>query len=163
MLLDSFFGYGADPVKQLGERPERGRAGRGLRAQPLRGTQQRTGHGGALGLPLRRAGPTGPPRSCRRRVQQPVRRWAAAGCPATTTPAACQLLVRLGLLGLFPVAGQSLYLINAPSFARIPDRPWRTTSSSIDTPGFVEPDAGGPAQYVQSVRSSTANRSTAPG
>ena len=34
-LLDRFFGYGADPVKQLGELPERNRAGGRICAEPL--------------------------------------------------------------------------------------------------------------------------------
>ena len=54
-------------------------------------------------------------------------------------------------LGLFPVAGQSLYLINAPSFARSRlDLAGRDLT--IDTVGFVEPESDGPTQYVQSVR-----------
>jgi putative alpha-1,2-mannosidase len=52
-------------------------------------------------------------------------------------------------LGLFPVVGQSLYLVNSPSFAQS-----RLTLSggelTIDTEGFVEPTADGPPQYVQS-------------
>ena len=54
-------------------------------------------------------------------------------------------------LGLFPVAGQSLFLLNAPS--------WRSSSVRVaggslrvETTGFVEPSPGGPAQYVRSVR-----------
>ena len=54
-------------------------------------------------------------------------------------------------LGLFPVAGQSLFLVNAPSFAH-------TTVDvggsplTIESPGFVEPERGGPCQYVHEVR-----------
>jgi putative alpha-1,2-mannosidase len=52
-------------------------------------------------------------------------------------------------LGLFPIAGQSLYLINAPSFAEsrlaLADK-----ELVIDAAGFIEPVADGPAQYVQS-------------
>jgi putative alpha-1,2-mannosidase len=54
-------------------------------------------------------------------------------------------------LGLFPVAGQSLFLINAPA--------WRESrievdgsAMTIETGGFVEPEPGGPVQYVQSVQ-----------
>jgi putative alpha-1,2-mannosidase len=53
-------------------------------------------------------------------------------------------------LGLFPVAGQSLYLVNAPSF----DHSRLSLSGgelTIDTEGFVEPTPDRPAQYVQSV------------
>lgn len=51
-------------------------------------------------------------------------------------------------LGLFPVAGQSLFLIHPPSFH------YSTLAVaggmlSIDTSGFVEPAAGGPVQYIQ--------------
>ena len=53
-------------------------------------------------------------------------------------------------LGLFPVAGQSLYLVNAPSFAQARlDLGGRELA--IETDGFVEPEPGGPSQYVQSV------------
>ena len=53
-------------------------------------------------------------------------------------------------LGLFPVAGQSLYLVNAPAFvqSRID---LNGAELSIETDGFVEPEPDGPAQYVQSV------------
>ena len=43
-------------------------------------------------------------------------------------------------LGLFPVAGQSLYLINAPSFAHA-RLDLGGSELAIDAPGFVEPDA----------------------
>jgi putative alpha-1,2-mannosidase len=53
-------------------------------------------------------------------------------------------------LGLFPVAGQQLVFVNAPSFAGA-----RLTVPGgalvIETTGFVEPVADGPVQYVQSV------------
>lgn len=53
-------------------------------------------------------------------------------------------------LGLFPVAGQNLFLISAPA--------WRESSIdigdrnlTIETSGFTEPTPDGPTQYVQSV------------
>jgi putative alpha-1,2-mannosidase len=54
-------------------------------------------------------------------------------------------------LGLFPVAGQQLVFVNAPSFphARITVPGGAFT---IETAGFVEPERDGPVQYVQSVR-----------
>ena len=52
-------------------------------------------------------------------------------------------------LGLFPIAGQSRYLLNAPSFSEA-----RLTIGGrdleIETIGFVEPEPEGPASYVQS-------------
>jgi putative alpha-1,2-mannosidase len=53
-------------------------------------------------------------------------------------------------LGLFPVAGQSLYLVNAPAFVSSRIR-LNGAELAIDTDGFVEPEPDGPAQYVQSV------------
>jgi putative alpha-1,2-mannosidase len=54
-------------------------------------------------------------------------------------------------LGLFPVAGQNLFLINAPA--------WRSSRMrvtggelAVETTGFVEPSPDHAAQYVQSVR-----------
>jgi putative alpha-1,2-mannosidase len=51
-------------------------------------------------------------------------------------------------LGLFPIAGQSLYLLNAPSFAQS-RLAFADKELVIDAPGFVEPVAGGSVQYVQ--------------
>jgi putative alpha-1,2-mannosidase len=54
-------------------------------------------------------------------------------------------------LGLFPVAGQNLFLLNAPLFASatiaVGDESFR-----VRTRNFVEPMHGGPVQYVQSMR-----------
>jgi putative alpha-1,2-mannosidase len=51
-------------------------------------------------------------------------------------------------LGLFPVAGQGLFLVNAPSFAesrlRLPGG-----VLTIETTGFVEPGPRTPPQYVR--------------
>jgi putative alpha-1,2-mannosidase len=54
-------------------------------------------------------------------------------------------------LGLFPVAGQNLFLLSTPS--------WRSSrlrvpggTLTVGTTGFVEPTPDGPAQYVQAVR-----------
>ena len=53
-------------------------------------------------------------------------------------------------LGLFPIAGQDRFLVNAPSFehARINIG---GSPLTIETHGFVEPEPDGPAQYVQRV------------
>jgi putative alpha-1,2-mannosidase len=53
-------------------------------------------------------------------------------------------------LGLFPVAGQNLFLVSAPAVAestgRLPEG-----ELSITTTGFEPVEAGGPVSYVQSV------------
>jgi putative alpha-1,2-mannosidase len=51
-------------------------------------------------------------------------------------------------LGLFPVAGQHLVFVNAPSFASARIRV-RGGTFVIDTAGFVEPEPDRPPQYVQ--------------
>jgi putative alpha-1,2-mannosidase len=53
-------------------------------------------------------------------------------------------------LGLFPVAGQHLVFVNAPSFASARIRV-RGGTFVIDTTGFVEPEPDLPPRYVQSV------------
>jgi putative alpha-1,2-mannosidase len=52
-------------------------------------------------------------------------------------------------LGLFPVAGQNLFLLHPPSFVSASIRMSRGTLA-ISTDGFMEPTPGGPTQYVQS-------------
>ncbi|WP_084099663.1 glycoside hydrolase domain-containing protein [Demequina sp. NBRC 110051] len=52
-------------------------------------------------------------------------------------------------LGLFPVAGQSIFLLHPPSFHYSTVSMARGTLT-IDTSGFVEPTPGGPVQYIQS-------------
>jgi putative alpha-1,2-mannosidase len=54
-------------------------------------------------------------------------------------------------LGLFPVAGQNLFLIGPPSFGESRIRVSGGDALTIETRGFTEPHRGGPAQYVQSV------------
>ena len=132
----------------------------GLRAQPLRGPQQRTRHGGALGVPLRRVGPTAPPRSCTPRSPTSSAP-AGAGCPATTTPVGSAP----GTCG--PRSGCSRSPARACSWST-PRRSAGTTScrrrrrSSIETPGFAPPRPEGDRAAVRAVgRRSTASRSNA--
>jgi putative alpha-1,2-mannosidase len=47
------------------------------------------------------------------------------------------------------VAGQNLYLLNAPAFAKA-RIDFGGQELMIDTTGFAEPEPGGPAQYVRS-------------
>ena len=78
-----------------GRATERGRPQRRLRAEPVRGTEQRAGHGGPVGVPLRRpARPHGRDRALR--DQQPVR--SGSRRPAGKRRLRrTELLVRLGL------------------------------------------------------------------
>ncbi len=53
-------------------------------------------------------------------------------------------------LGLFPVAGQNIFLLHPPAFAGATVAMSRGRLT-IETDGFVEPMPGGPVQHVQSV------------
>ena len=142
------------------------RDGRRLRAQPVRGAQQRAGHGGALGLPLRR-----PPRPHRRgrarRADLAVRHRPRAACRATTTRAASAPGTCGPRSGLFPVAGQSLFLVNAPAFDRAAHPGRRRRVRHRDQRARRDPDRRRRHRRdppsVRAVRdASTASRSTAP-
>lgn len=146
--LDTFFGYGAEPVVQPGAAP--------TVAEMLTGYQ--------LG---RFEGLNNEPD-----MEAP---WAYhyAGRPDRTTEIVHNVLLqqfgtgRGGLpgnddsgglsswnvwasLGLFPVAGQNIFLVNAPLFAEATIAV-SGGDFSIRTTNFTEPVAGGPVQYVQSM------------
>ena len=53
-------------------------------------------------------------------------------------------------LGLFPVAGQNRFLVNAPSW-RHAELEVGGHTLGIQTEGFREPEPGAPAQYVQGI------------
>ena len=114
-LLDEFFGYGADPVKQVGERPgvEELAAGyalnrfEGLNNEPDMEVPWAYHY---LGRPDRTA----------EVVHAAVNNQfglGRGGLPGNDDSGGLSSWYVWASLGLFPVAGQSLYLINAPSFA----------------------------------------------
>jgi putative alpha-1,2-mannosidase len=147
-LLDEFFGHGADPVKQVGERPSVEELAAGYALNRFEGLNNEPDmevpwayH--YLGRPDRTA----------EIVHAAINNQfglGRGGLPGNDDSGGLSAWYVWASLGLFPVAGQSLYLINAPSFAhsRV-DLAGRHLE--IDTEGFVEPEPGGPAQYVQSV------------
>ena len=124
-LLDRFFGFGAFPVTQPGLRTGiRGDGGR-LRARPLRGPEQRTRHGGAVGLLLR-----GAPRPHRR---DRARRHPSSVRHRTRRPARqrrfgrAELLVRLGVARAVPGRGPEPVPHRRPLVRRVahPGDRWR--------------------------------------
>ena len=128
---------------------------RRLRAQPLRGPQQRARHGGALGLPLRRA-PRPHRRGRARRSCTTSSAPAAAGCPATTTPAGSAP----GTCGRR--SGCSRSPARTCSSSTRPRSPEPTSASAATTSSSPPPATSRPAsatdaaghrpQYVQSAR-----------
>jgi putative alpha-1,2-mannosidase len=148
-LLDAFFGYGADPVKQVGERPSVEELAAGYALNRFEGLNNEPDmevpwayH--YLGRPDRTA----------EVVHAAVNNQfglGRGGLPGNDDSGGLSSWYVWASLGLFPVAGQSLYLINAPSFAHARlDLDGRELA--IDALGFIEPEPDGPPQYVQSVR-----------
>ena len=147
-MLDEFFGYDADPVKQVGERPSIEELAAGYALNRFEGLNNEPDmevpwayH--YLGRPDRTA----------EVVHAAINNQfglGRGGLPGNDDSGGLSAWYVWASLGVFPVAGQSIYLINAPSFAhcRI-DIAGKQVE--IDTDGFVEPEPDGPAQYVQSV------------
>ncbi|KGM12878.1 glycoside hydrolase [Cellulomonas bogoriensis 69B4 = DSM 16987] len=147
-MLDRFFGFGAPPVTQPGHAPgvQEMTAGyalgrfEGLNNEPdmeapwayqYAGRPDRTAD--VVHAAVQQCFGTGP-----------------GGLPGNDDSGGLSSWYVWASLGLFPVAGQGLVLVNAPS--------WRESviavpggELSVQTTGFTEPDAHGPAQYVQDV------------
>jgi putative alpha-1,2-mannosidase len=146
-MLDRFFGYGADPVKQLAEHPSTDDLVAGYALNRFEGFNNEPD----MDAPWAYHDAGRPDRTAEV-VHAGLNNMfglGRGGLPGNDDSGALSSWYVWASLGLFPIAGQSLYLINAPSFreSRIA---LADNELVIDAPGFVEPDAGGPAQYVQS-------------
>jgi putative alpha-1,2-mannosidase len=146
-LLDQFFGYHADPVKQLGERPSVADQAAGYALNRFEGLNNEPDMEAPWAYHY-----AGRPDRTAEVVHAGINNMFAlgrGGLPGNDDSGGLSSWYVWASLGLFPVAGQSLYLINAPSFgeARIA---LADNELVIDASGFVEPVADGPTQYVQS-------------
>jgi putative alpha-1,2-mannosidase len=146
-MLDRFFGYGADPVKQLAEHPSTDDLVAGYALNRFEGFNNEPDMDAPWAYHY-----AGRPDRTAEVVHAGLNNMfglGRGGLPGNDDSGALSSWYVWASLGLFPIAGQSLYLINAPSFreSRIA---LADNELVIDAPGFVEPDAGGPAQYVQS-------------
>ena len=147
-LLDRFFGFGADPVVQLGVGPSIGELAEGYALNRFEGLNNEPDMEAPwsyhwLGRPDRTA----------EIVHAVVTNQFGAGhggLPGNDDSGGLSSWYVWASLGLFPVAGQQIVLINAPSFARSRIRV-RGGSFTIDTVDFVEPVADSPARHVASV------------
>ncbi|SDU92906.1 Putative alpha-1,2-mannosidase [Microlunatus sagamiharensis] len=147
-LLDSFFGFGAEPVTQVGERPQVSELAAGYALNRFEGLNNEPDMEAPwayhyLGRPDRTA-------EVVHGVVENMFGLGRGGLPGNDDSGGLSSWYVWASLGLFPVAGQSLYMINAPSFA------WSRVQLGreqleITTSGFVEPSADGAPQYVQSV------------
>ena len=158
-LLDEFFGYGAEPVNQLGERPSVDELAAGYALNRFEGLNNEPDmevpwayH--YLGRPDRTA----------EVVHAAINNQfglGRGGLPGNDDSGGLAAWYVWASLGLFPVAGQSLYLVNAPSFAHVPvDLAGRQLE--IDTEGFVSRSPT-VRPHTSSPSRSTASHSNAPG
>ena len=114
-LLDAFFGYGADPVKQVGERPSVEELAAGYALNRFEGLNNEPDMEAPWAYHY-----AGRPDRTAEVVHAAVHNMfglGRGGLPGNDDSGGLSSWYVWASLGLFPVAGQSLYLINAPSFA----------------------------------------------
>lgn len=147
-MLDRFFGFGADPVVQPGLAPGLDELTAGYALDRFEGLNNEPD----MEAPWAYMYAGRPDRTAQvvHDVVQQQFSTGRGGLPGNDDSGGLSSWYVWATLGLFPVAGQNTYLVNAPAWreARIDvgDRPL-----AIETTGFVEPEPGGPAQYVQQV------------
>jgi predicted alpha-1,2-mannosidase len=152
--LDSFFGFGAGPVVQPGRRPQPAEMAAGYALNRFEGLNNEPD----MEAPWAYHYAGRPDRTAR--VVHSALTWqfgtGPGGLPGNDDSGGLSSWYVWASLGLFPVAGQSLFLLNAPAFARaalhVGDREFVVeTTGHRDTPiGADGLDHDPPAQYVQS-------------
>lgn len=148
-MLDDFFGFGAPAVVQPGVRPgvEELKAGYAL------GRFEGLNNEPDMEAPWAYHWAGRPDRTARivHDIVHQQFSTGRGGLPGNDDSGGLSSWYVWASIGLFPIAGQNLFLVNAPSFAESQMKVSGGTFT-IGTSGFVEPRAGGPAQYVQSAR-----------
>jgi putative alpha-1,2-mannosidase len=148
-MLDRFFGFGADPVKQPGVRPGAEEMVAGYALHRFEGLNNEPDMDAPWAYQY-----AGRPDRTAEVVHAIVHQQfgtGRGGLPGNDDSGGLSSWYVWASLGLFPVVGQSLFLLNAPS--------WRSSRIRvaggelvIETSGFVEPTPDGPPQDVRSVR-----------
>ncbi|QEO14852.1 glycoside hydrolase family 92 protein [Agromyces intestinalis] len=149
-LLDRFFGFGAPPVRQPGIRPDASEMTAGYALGRFEGLNNEPDMESPWAYTY-----AGRPDRTAEVVHAIVTQMfgtGRGGLPGNDDSGGLSSWYVWASLGLFPVAGQNLFLINAPSFAESRMRVAGDDVFRIETVGFTEPRPGGPVQYVQSVR-----------
>ncbi|GEL98930.1 glycoside hydrolase domain-containing protein [Cellulomonas terrae] len=146
--LDEFFGFGAPAVTQPGLRPAIEEMAAGYALNRFEGLNNEPDMEAPWSYHY-----AGRPDRTAEVVQAIVQNQfgtGRGGLPGNDDSGGLSSWFVWASLGLFPVAGQNLFLISAPA--------WRESSIdvgdrnlTIETTGFVEPTPDGPTQYVQSV------------
>lgn len=153
-MLDAFFGYGADPVIQPGVLPRGAEMADGYALNRFEGLNNEPD----MEAPWAYHYAGRPDRTTE--VVHAALTWqfgtGPGGLPGNDDSGGLSSWYVWASLGLFPVAGQSLFLVNAPAFAhatlRVGDEEFIIeTSGHRETPiGADGIDRTPPAQYVQS-------------
>lgn len=152
--LDRFFGYGAEPVKQPGISPQPAEMALGYALNRFEGLNNEPD----MEAPWAYHYAGRPDRTTE--IVHSALTWqfgtGPGGLPGNDDSGGLSSWYVWASLGLFPVAGQSLFLVNAPAFARAAMRVGDEefiieTSGHKETPIGVDGlDRDPPAQYVQS-------------
>lgn len=147
-MLDRFFGFGADPVTQPGTYPSDDEMAAGYALARFEGLNNEPDMEAPWAYMY-----AGRPDRTAQVVHDVVHHrfgTGRGGLPGNDDSGGLSSWYVWATLGLFPVAGQNLYLLNAPAWREsridVGGRPL-----TVETTGFVEPEPGGPAQHVQSV------------
>ena len=145
-LLDRFFGIGEAPVKQMGidPDPEEVRAGYAL------GRFEGLNNEPDMEAPWAYHWVGRPDRTADIVHAAVMNQFTVGrgGLPGNDDSGALSSWYVWASLGIFPVAGQQIFLVNAPSFSHAQLR-LGNGRLTIETAGFTEPEPDGPAQYVQ--------------
>ena len=148
-LLDRFFGLGAEPVTQPGVRPTAEEMAAGYALNRFEGLNNEPD----MEAPWAYHYAGRPDRTAEvvHAIVQNQFGTGRGGLPGNDDSGGLSSWFVWATLGLFPVAGQNLFLISTPAW-----RESRITVAggalTISTSGFVEPTPDGPAQYIRSVR-----------
>jgi predicted alpha-1,2-mannosidase len=153
-MLDSFFGYGAEPVTQPGKRPPPEEMAAGYALNRFEGLNNEPD----MEAPWAYHYAGRPDRTAE--VVHEALTWqfgtGPGGLPGNDDSGGLSSWYVWASLGLFPIAGQALFLVNAPAFAhaelQVGDREFVIeTSGHRDTPiGADGLDRSPPPQYVRS-------------
>lgn len=153
-MLDRFFGFGAGPVTQPGPRPRAAEMAAGYALNRFEGLNNEPD----MEAPWAYHYAGRPDRTAR--VVHAALTWqfgtGPGGLPGNDDSGGLSSWYVWASLGLFPIAGQNLFLVNAPAFARsvlrVGDAEFVVeTSGHRETPiGADGADRDLPAQYVQS-------------
>ncbi|RYV50948.1 glycoside hydrolase [Pengzhenrongella frigida] len=151
-LLDRFFGFDAPAVSQPGVRPGVEEMARGYALNRFEGLNNEPDMEAPWAYQY-----AGRPDRTAEVVHAVVHQQfgtGRGGLPGNDDSGGLSSWYVWATLGLFPVAGQNLFLINAPAWreSRIDVGGSAGSTFIIETTGFEEPEPGGPVQYVQAVQ-----------